>query len=89
MGTAWRRNPYRSGLDRCRRRRVAHRLTVLGDTVNTTARLASAAAAGEILVTSDAAPPRRPGSNAGATPLDLKGKHLATMVVSLWIRPPN
>ncbi len=53
-------------------------LTVLGDTVNTTARLASAAAAGEILVTSEAA------ALAGLDPtlerrrLDLKGKQLAT-----------
>ncbi len=55
--------------------------------MNTTARLASAAAAGEILVTSDAA------ALAGLDPtlelrrLDLKGKQLTTLVVSLLVRP--
>jgi len=58
-------------------------LTVVGDAVNTTARLASLAAAGEILVTTDAA------TAAGLDPalerrsLDLKGKQRATEVVSL------
>ena len=58
-------------------------LTALGDTVNTTARLASAAAAGEVLVTIDAA------SAAGLDPelerrsLELKGKQLTTEVISL------
>ena len=64
-------------------------LTALGDTVNTTARLASAAAAGEVLVTSDAA------SVAGLDPalvrrrLELKGKQLATELVSLRVAPPS
>lgn len=64
-------------------------LTALGDTVNTTARLASAAAAGEILVTSAAA------TVAGLDPklerrrLDLKGKQLTTEVVSLTVGPPG
>ena len=64
-------------------------LTALGDTVNTTARLASAAAAGEVLVTSDAA------SVAGLDPalvrrrLELKGKQLATDVVSLRVAPTS
>lgn len=59
-------------------------LTALGDTVNTTARLASAAAAGEILVSSTAA------GAAGLQvdglerrSLDLKGKEAATDVVVL------
>jgi adenylate cyclase len=58
-------------------------LTALGDTVNTTARLASVARAGEILVTIAAA------EAAGLDPalerrsLDLKGKGLPTEVVSL------
>jgi adenylate cyclase len=56
-------------------------LTALGDTVNTTARLASVAKAGEILVTTAAA------EAAGLDPalerrsLDLKGKELSTEVV--------
>lgn len=60
-------------------------LTAVGDAVNTTARLASMAAAGEILVTADAA------TAAGLDPtlerrhLDLKGKQFATEVVSLRI----
>jgi adenylate cyclase len=60
-------------------------LTALGDTVNTTARLASVAAAGEVLVTTTAA------TAAGLDPalerrsLDLKGKESATEVVSLRV----
>jgi adenylate cyclase len=60
-------------------------LTALGDAVNTTARLASLAAAGEILVTTDAA------TAAGLDPalerrsLDLKGKQRTTEVVSLGL----
>ena len=60
-------------------------LTMLGDAVNVASRLASRAAAGEILVTSDAA------ASAGLDPtlerrsLDLKGKSLATEVVSLTV----
>jgi adenylate cyclase len=58
-------------------------LTAVGDAVNVTARLASVATAGEILVTVDAA------SAAGLDPtlerrmIELKGKQLATEVVSL------
>jgi adenylate cyclase len=58
-------------------------LTVVGDAVNTTARLAAAAAAGEILVSLDAA------TAAGIDPmlerraLNLKGKELPFEVVSL------
>jgi adenylate cyclase len=60
-------------------------LTALGDTVNTTARLASVAASGEVLVTATAA------TAAGLDPalvrrsLDLKGKESATEVVSLRV----
>ena len=64
-------------------------LTVLGDTVNTTARLASAAAAGEIVVSSEAASLAGLDPTLEPRPLDLKGKQLATMVVSLWIHPPG
>jgi adenylate cyclase len=60
-------------------------LTAIGDAVNVTARLASRAAAGEILVTTEAA------AAAGLDPtlerhnLELKGKSLATEVVSLTV----
>jgi len=60
-------------------------LTMLGDAVNVAARLGSRAAAGEILVTSEAA------ASAGLDPtlerrsLELKGKSLATEVVSLTV----
>jgi adenylate cyclase len=61
-------------------------LTAVGDTVNVTARLAAAAAPGEVLVSSDAA------STAGLEPglarrtLHLKGKQEPTEVVSLTVR---
>jgi adenylate cyclase len=62
-------------------------LTALGDTVNTTARLASAAAAGEVLVTTAAA--RKAGIDPGGAvrALELKGKALETEVVSLRVGP--
>ena len=62
--------------------------TALGDTVNTTARLASAAGSGQIFLTAEAAeaadlehadPPIR---------LDLKGKQDAAKVFTLVVRPP-
>jgi adenylate cyclase len=62
-------------------------LTALGDRVNVTARLASAAQAGEVLVTREAA------SAAGLDPtletrsLELKGKAEATEVVTLRVVP--
>ena len=62
-------------------------LTALGDRVNVTARLASAAQAGEVLVTRQAA------SAAGLDPtlerrsLELKGKAEATEVVRLRVQP--
>ena len=63
-------------------------VTVLGDAVNTTARLASEAVAGEILVSTDAA------ADAGLDPtlehrsLALKGKEGVTEVVSLRVALP-
>lgn len=63
-------------------------LTAVGDAVNTAARLASRAAAGEVLVSVDAA------RDAGLDPtlprqsLELKGKAAATEVVSLRVGPP-
>jgi adenylate cyclase len=60
-------------------------LTAVGDAVNVTARLASLAGAGEILVTTDAA------TAAGLDPalerrhVELKGKQVATEVVSLRV----
>jgi adenylate cyclase len=62
-------------------------LTALGDAVNTTARLASAAAAGEILVTSDAATAAALDSTLERRPLELKGKQEITQVVALTISP--
>ena len=62
-------------------------LTALGDTVNTTARLAAAATTGEIVVSVDAA--RAAGLDPGLPQrlLDLKGKQSATPVVSLRVGP--
>jgi adenylate cyclase len=69
---------------------VAHReLTVLGDSVNTTARLASVAAAGEILVTGDAARAAGLGALLPHRSLDLKGKDRATEVVVLGVDGPD
>ena len=64
-------------------------LTALGDAVNTTARLASSATAGEVLVSVAAA------TAAGLDPalepfaLELKGKDSPTQVVSLRVLPPS
>ena len=72
---------------RGRRRASTRELTALGDTVNTTARLAAAAGAGEMLVSADAA------AAAGLEPglprrlLDLKGKSGPTEVVILRVGP--
>jgi adenylate cyclase len=62
-------------------------LTALGDTVNTTARLAAVATTGEIVVSVDAA--RAAGLDAGLPErlLDLKGKQAPTAVVSLRVGP--
>jgi len=60
-------------------------LTAFGDTVNTTARLASAAAAGEVLVTTDAASAANLDQHLERRRLELKGKQLITEVVSLTV----
>jgi adenylate cyclase len=62
-------------------------LTALGDAVNTTARLASAATAGEILITTDAATAAGLDSNLDRRPLELRGKQQSTEVVALTISP--
>jgi adenylate cyclase len=62
-------------------------LTALGDAVNTTARLASAARAGEILVTADAATAAGLDSGLQRRPLELKGKQQLIEVVTLTIGP--
>ena len=62
-------------------------LTAVGDAVNTTARLASAAAAGEILVTEAAAAAAGLDSSLERRPLELKGKHQVTEVVTLTVTP--
>jgi adenylate cyclase len=63
-------------------------LTALGDAVNTTARLASAAEAGEILVTDGTATAAGLDSNLMRRPLELRGKQQTTEVVTLTVRPP-
>jgi adenylate cyclase len=62
-------------------------LTALGDTVNTTARLASAADAGELLVTADAARAAGIGAGLERRALELKGKEAPTDVVSIRVAP--
>jgi adenylate cyclase len=58
-------------------------LTAVGDPMNTTARLASVSAAGEILVTIPAATAARLDDGLERRSLDLKGKQQATEVVVL------
>ena len=60
-------------------------LTAVGDAVNTTARLASVAEAGEILVTTDAAKAAGLDDNLERRSLELKGKAAATDVVVLKV----
>ena len=60
-------------------------LTAIGDAVNVAARLASAAAAGEVLVTADAAAAAGLDPSLEHRPLELKGKQDATEVVSLGV----
>jgi adenylate cyclase len=60
-------------------------LTAVGDPVNTTARLASLATAGEILVTSEAAAAAGLDPTLERRQLELKGKSVLTEVVSLRI----
>jgi adenylate cyclase len=63
-------------------------MTALGDAVNTAARLASAAAGGEILVTSAAARAAGLGDeNLERRTLELKGKQEVVEVVSLTVGP--
>jgi adenylate cyclase len=62
-------------------------LTALGDAVNTTARLASAATAGEILVTADAAAAAGLEPNLERRPLELRGKQEITEIVALTVTP--
>jgi adenylate cyclase len=62
-------------------------MTALGDAVNTTARLASAATAGEILVTTDAARTAGLDSSLEQRPLELKGKEDLVEIVTLKISP--
>ena len=60
-------------------------LTAVGDAVNTTARLASMATAGEILVTTDAAAAADLHPGLQRRQLELKGKQIPTEVVSLRV----
>jgi adenylate cyclase len=62
-------------------------LTAVGDAVNIAARLASAAAAGEILVTADAATAGGLESDLERRPLELKGKKQPTEVVTVRVGP--
>jgi adenylate cyclase len=62
-------------------------LTALGDAVNTTARLASAARAGEILVTTSAAAAAGIDGGKERRSLELKGKAGLTEVIRLRIEP--
>ena len=62
-------------------------LTALGDVVNTTARLASVATAGEVLVTGEAAAAAGLDPALDVRSLALKGKQDATRVVSLAVAP--
>jgi adenylate cyclase len=62
-------------------------MTVLGDPVNVTARLAATAAAGEILVTAHAAKAAGLDPSLARRSLELKGKAEATDVVSLRVGP--
>jgi len=62
-------------------------ITVVGDTVNTAARLAAAAGAGEIVVSADAAAAAGLDPNLPHRSLALKGKAITTDVVTLGVRP--
>lgn len=62
-------------------------LTALGDAVNTTARLASMAGAGEILVTGPAATAAGLDPSLERRQVDLKGKLTTTEVVRLTVEP--
>jgi adenylate cyclase len=62
-------------------------LTAVGDAVNTTARLASMATAGEVLVTTEAAAAASLDPTLERRRLELKGKQIVTEVVSLRLQP--
>jgi adenylate cyclase len=62
-------------------------LTVLGDNVNVTARLATEARGGEVLVTSEAASAAGLDPNLERRRLELKGKQEPTEVVSISVGP--
>jgi adenylate cyclase len=62
-------------------------LTALGDTVNTTARLASVARAGEVLVTAETAARADLNAQLERRSLELKGKEQATEAVTLKVGP--
>ena len=62
-------------------------ITVVGDAVNTTARLASEAMTGEIIVSTDAATAAGLDPTLERRSLALKGKESATEVVSLGWSP--
>ena len=62
-------------------------ITVLGDPVNVTARLAAVAKAGEILVSAAAAAAAGLDPGLETRSLELKGKTAATEVVSLFVTP--
>ena len=62
-------------------------LTVLGDNVNITARLPTAAGAGEVLVTTEAAAAAGLDATLQRQRLELKGKQELTEVVSLHVGP--
>jgi adenylate cyclase len=63
-------------------------LTALGDAVNTAARLASAAEAGEILLTTAAARAAELDAELEQGPLEVKGKQEIVDVVSLRVSAP-
>jgi adenylate cyclase len=60
-------------------------LTALGDAVNTASRLAASAGAGELLVSADAAKAAELDPTLERRSLELKGKELATEVVTLTV----
>jgi adenylate cyclase len=62
-------------------------MTVLGDAVNTAARLASVAATGEILVSAEAAKAAELDPDLPQRSLELKGKETVVEVVSLRVAP--
>jgi adenylate cyclase len=62
-------------------------ITALGDAVNTTARLASAASAGEVLVSTAAAAAAGLDATLESESLELKGKQVPTPVIRLHVGP--